>query len=179
MTQQTMSAPLSKEAPVSAEVRDAISEIKSCYFYYVDTKQWTKLRQVFADDARFEGFSFGKDGPDHFVDGAAKLLTGAVSVHHGCMPVFRTLDENHVKVRWSMHDYLTWEPGSKSFRNITSPDLAGFRAYGYYEEVYRRTSAGWRIAFMRLTRLRIDLIGLSTQSDDGYGALAPDLDWIP
>ncbi|MFF4250672.1 nuclear transport factor 2 family protein [Streptomyces sp. NPDC001663] len=167
-----------RDRVLDAAARDAAYDLKARYFFYVDSQQWERLRGLFTDDARFEGFAFGGEGPDAFVRGVDGLLTGARSVHQGSLPRFRAQPDSLVRARWSMQDYLTWPPGSRSFRGNSSPDLSGIRGYGYYDEEYRRTPEGWRIAFLRLTRLRIDLLH-GPHTEDISGALPPDLDWLP
>lgn len=162
--------------PASA-VRDAIHDLKSRYFFHADNRQWTALRTLFTDDAAFEGFAFQGIGPDRFVEAVSKFLEGVTSVHHGCMPQLRALSDTTVRGRWSMVDYLTWAPGSRSYRGNAEPDLSGFRGYGYYDEEYRLTPAGWRISFIRLTRLRVDLLHGSAPADT-FGAPGPVPDWL-
>jgi hypothetical protein len=45
---------------------------------------------------------------------------------------------------WAMEDRIWWADGAPVSRLV---------GYGHYHETYRRTSDGWRIASMRLTRL--------------------------
>jgi SnoaL-like domain len=54
---------------------------------------------------------------------------------------------------WAMEDYVEWPEGSEVKE---APEAKGFRGYGHYEEEYRNEGGHWRIAFLRLTRLRID-----------------------
>ncbi|MFK4296606.1 hypothetical protein ABH924_001751 [Arthrobacter sp. GAS37] len=163
---------------LDAAARDAAYDLKARYFFYVDTQQWDQLRTLFTEDARFEGFAFEGVGPDAFVQGAAALLAGARSVHQGFMPRLQAQSDSVIRGRWSMYDYLTWQPGTISFRGNSSPDLSGIRGYGYYDEEYRHTPEGWRIAFMRLTRLQIDLLH-GARPEDTAGALPPDPRWLP
>lgn len=164
--------------PVSFEVYQAACALKSNYFYCIDNKLWPQLRALFADDAQFDGFSFGGDGPDGFVQAVQGFLTDVKSVHQGSMPVLRALSDVAVRARWSMFDYLVWPPGSKSYRGESATDLCGFRAYGYYEEEYRLIDDRWKISFMRLTRLRAELL-YGDDTGDTFGAPAPTLNWLP
>lgn len=167
-----------RSASVDTAARDAAYDLKARYFFYIDTKQWDRLRALFTDDARFEGYSWPGEGPDAFVRGVTGLLTGTRSVHQGFMPQLRAQSDSMVRARWSMRDYLAWEPGTVAFRGNTDPNLSGINGYGHYDEEYRRTPEGWLISFMRLTRLRVDLLhGRHPETVDGL--LAADLDWIP
>lgn len=155
-----------------------IQELKAQYFYWMDNKQWGALRRVFTDDARFEGFPFEMAGPDSWVAGLSSFFTGVTSQHRGTNPRFRQVAADRVRGVWSMTDHLTWEPGTKIYRGIEIPGMYGLYGYGYYEEEYRRTESGWRIAFMRLTRVRIDpLVDRKVPSPE-YDVPGPTLDWI-
>lgn len=160
--------------PLPEEARFAALDLKARYFFYLDTKQWTKLRALFTDDACFEGFRTTE--PDAFVRASEDLLGNADSAHQGFMPRFWVRSETVVQTRWGMYDYITWPPGSKIYQGDDSPQLSGFRGYGYYEELYQQTADGWRIAFMRLTRLRMERIyGPQAQTFQG---VIPTQSWI-
>lgn len=166
------------EPNASAEARHVAQEIKSRYFYYVDTKQWSKLRALFLDDTRFEGWTFPGEGPDNFVKGVVSLLEGASSVHQGYMPSVWEKSESAVRARWTMYDYLSWPEGTRTIRGVSDPALSGIRGYGYYEDEYVLTPNGWRIGFTRLTRLRVDFL-YGARHENSVGTTAPDLTWIP
>lgn len=93
------------------------------------------------------------------------------------MPQFRQLSDTLLRGRWFMHDYLTWAPGSHPFHGNDSPELSGIDGYGYYEEEYERRGDEWRIAFMRLTRIRTDL-RYGPVPEWRSGTLPPTLDWL-
>lgn len=138
--------------------REAVLDLKARYFFCVDTRRWDELRTLFTDDARFDGFVAATDGPDAFVDGVASFLAGVTSVHHGSMPQLVARSADLIRARWSMVDLLTWPPGTKPLPGHDSSDLSGRRGHGYYEDEYRRTGDGWRISFMRLARVRVELL---------------------
>ena len=155
-----------------------IKELKAQYFYWMDNKQWDALRRVFTDDIRYEGFPFGMEGPDVWVASLKEFFTGVVSQHRGTNPRFRQISDDRVRGIWSMTDYLTWEPDSRVYRGIEIPGMYGISGWGYYEEEYLRTADGWRIDFMRLTRVRIDpLVNLQVPTP-AYDTPGPTLDWI-
>jgi hypothetical protein len=54
----------------------------------------------------------------------------------------------------------------------------GLRGYGHCEEEYRKLETGWRMSFMRLTRLRIDRFGERIRPG-GPGLLRVSTDWLP
>lgn len=134
---------------------EEIRALKARYCRYIDTKQWSALRGLFSDGARFEGFGSAPDGcdADSFVRGVSARLREAVSVHHCHMPEIAFLDRDTARGVWAMADHLEWrEPiGLRE-----APQACGFSGYGHYEEEYRRIEDRWLMHFLRLTRLRID-----------------------
>jgi hypothetical protein len=129
--------------------REAIKQTKARYFRCIDTKQWDVWRTVFTDDCHFES-SKEWDNPDDFVRDVSAALIAARTVHHGHMPEITFTSADTARVIWAMHDYVTFpEPRSGSW---------GIKGYGHYEEEYRRVGDGWKISFLRLTRVREDPI---------------------
>ena len=135
----------------------AIAETKARYCRFIDTKQWERLASLFTADCRFEGLGSAPAGADvaTFVAGVSARLARTISVHHCHMPEIRLLSPSHAKVIWAMEDYVEWIDGSSARE---TPGSRGFRGYGHYEEEYRQVDGDWKIAFLRLTRLRIDPI---------------------
>jgi hypothetical protein len=164
---------------VDPYARSAVHELKARYFYYIDTRQFDRLRSLFTEDARLEGFAFDTDiGVEQFVTGAEEFLVGRNSQHHAFMPMLRAESDTVVRARWSMRDYVTWEPGEKSYRDFSHPDLSGFVGYGYYEDEYRLSDGVFKIQFVRAARVRIDLL-YGPRPTDMLGALGPDIEWLP
>lgn len=167
-------------APVSAETIARISDLKSRYFYYLDSKLWARLSELFTADAEFEGFAFDAGGIDDFVKTVSAFLTGVYSIHQGFMPRFGYgAEPTTVYGVWSMHDYLTWEPDSRVYKGIEVPGMRGIDGYGYYEERYERRGGQWRIAFSRLVRTRIDPLVGPVPPRPEYDVMAPDHGWVP
>jgi len=134
--------------------RIALQELKARYFRYLDTKQWGEWRKLFTDGLVF----FMEDsalpattepvsvGADEFVQSVSALLTGSVTVHQGHMPEIEFVDASHARGVWAMFDWVD-NPG-------TGLAIQGF---GHYHERYEKGDDGhWRIAELRLTRLRVD-----------------------
>lgn len=131
--------------------REAIKETKARYFRFLDTKQWERLRGVFADDARVESSKVWED-PDTFIADLSALLATATTAHHGHMPEIVFTGPDAARVLWAMFDYVEWPQGGLP----GAPDPYAIQGYGHYEEEYRRVDGEWKIAFLRLTRLRVD-----------------------
>jgi len=156
---------------------ESLRSLKAEYFYWMDTKQWDRLRALFTDEARYEGFPFSMAGPDRWVAGLRSFMAAAVSQHRGSEFRHRLCPDGRVRGVWAMTDYVTWEPGTIVYRGVPVPDMYGFRGYGYYEEEYVRDAGRWRIDFMRLTRVRIDPVVVRLP-EAHYDVPAPQVDWL-
>jgi hypothetical protein len=165
--------------PVGAEDIAQISDLKARYFYYLDNKLWERLPELFTPDAEFEGFAFAAGGTADFVDTVSRFLGDVRSAHEGFMPRFAHGDAADVVFGvWTMRDYLTWEPDSRVYKDISVPGMRGIHGYGYYEERYERADGVWRIAFSRLARTRIvPIVGPRPPQPD-YSVTAPDHSWV-
>jgi SnoaL-like domain len=132
----------------------AIQQTKSRYFRYLDTKQWSRWRQLFTDDLVFhmeDSVLPGESDPvtvgaDTFVEYVSELLTSAVTVHQGHMPEIEFVGPGEARVVWAMFD---WVDDAQHDRSL--------QGFGHYHETYRKEADGeWRIATLRLTRIRVD-----------------------
>ena len=126
---------------------EEIKLLKARYFRYLDLHWWEELRALFTDDAQFDILESPArpSTPDEFLARVQNHLTAALTVHHGHMPEIEVLDEQHANGIWSMFDLVEPRPGTGY------PVLTGF---GHYTEEYRKVDGAWRIASMRLTRLK-------------------------
>lgn len=122
--------------------------LKARYFRHIDRKEWEQFRGLFVEDVEIDvsddvGPRGVQRGRDQFVDRVSKLLEGVVTVHHGHMPELEITSPTTARGVWAMEDWLQWPDG-----RITT-------GAGHYEEEYRREGDTWRIAKMRLARLRL------------------------
>jgi len=106
------------------------------------------MREVFTTDARMDADGYTTDGRDAIIAFLDKVLAGTRTVHHGHMPEI-DVDGDTARGIWAMEDYV-------EFGEHDPPK--GLRGYGHYEEDYVREDGAWRIAKLRLVRLRIDLL---------------------
>jgi len=137
----------------------AIQQLKSRYFRYLDTKQWDLWRSLFTDDLVFfiEDSALPREttpeqiGGDEFVSSVSATLEKAVTVHHGHMPDIEFSGPDQATGVWAMYDW------------VDNPDRGfAIQGSGHYHEKYRRDADGnWRIAELRLTRLRTDVVASS------------------
>ena len=145
---------------ISSEDYEDVRRLKARYFRYIDRKRWSDLRTLFSSDATIWGFSFSPADPETFVEAVSSYMSGVVSIHQGFMPQLEPRSADSIRGIWSMFDQLTWEPDSREEQGFEIPGMWGIRGYGHYKEEYVRTAEGWRISFMKLTRLRIEpLVG--------------------
>jgi hypothetical protein len=156
--------------------REAIKGLKARYCRFVDQKQWTRLRGLFAPDATFDGFGSAPTGAtvDQFIAGISARLAKVVSIHHCHTPEIALTGPGTARGIWPMTDYLQF-PDDAPPRE--APDSKGFVGFGYYEEEYRQINGEWRFSFLRLTRLRIDPLRADHPAvRPGFLAATPD--WL-
>jgi hypothetical protein len=135
--------------------RTALQELKASYFRYLDTKQWASWRELFTDDMVF----YNDPNPlptttetmttsgDDFVEMVSRLLATSVTVHQGHMPEIRFDDDGSARGVWAMFDWV----------DSSGSGGTSMQGFGHYHEHYVKGDDGrWRIAELRLTRLRVD-----------------------
>ena len=131
---------------------EAIKSCKARYFRHMDTKNWFDWGLVFTEDAHMEVPEAGMvvDGRAAIVHQVSTALEGTRTVHHGHMPEIELTGPDTARGIWSMEDYVEFPAAADGSR-------VGLRGYGHYHEEYRRDTDGqWRIARLRLSRIRID-----------------------
>ncbi len=140
----------------------AIQMLKARYFRCIDTKDWAAFAAVFTEDVEIAvREDTGTDevlvGRDRFARTVGLALDGATTVHPGHMPEIEVAGDGTATGTWAMEDYVEWAPGEDGARQ-------GFRGYGHYHETYRHDGDRWRIATLRLTRLRRDQLSPGGQA---------------
>lgn len=155
---------------------EAIKQLKGRYCRIIDTKQWHLLAALFTEDATFDGFGSAPPGAtrDMFVAGVSQRLRNAISVHHLHLPEILIIEPDSARGIFPLMDYLEFPPDEAPRE---APESAGYIGYGHYEEEYRRQEGHWRIAYSRLSRLRIDPLpaGRPARAADRLAALP---DWL-
>jgi hypothetical protein len=129
---------------------EAIKRLKARYFRLMDTKQWDEWALVFTADAVMDvpEAAMVNHGRAEIVGNVSAALEGARTVHHGHMPEIEITGRDSARGVWAMADYVEW-PERDGKR-------VGLQGYGHYHETYVRDGGEWRIASIRLDRLRID-----------------------
>jgi SnoaL-like domain len=131
--------------------------LKARYFRLMDTKQWDEFRDLFTDDMQLYIEDTRVPQPDAapaFASPEALLahLSGAdpakITIHQGHMPEIELVGADTATGIWAMFDWVD-DPGRGG----------AWQGYGHYHERYRRCPDGkWRIAEVRLTRLRTNAV---------------------
>lgn len=124
---------------------EAIHQLKARYFRSMDTKDWDGLSACFTKDleADFrEGPGMLAHGRDNYIEQISAILADATTIHHGHTPEIVILDESRARGIWAMDDI------------VVLPGLQ-LQGWGHYHECYRKENDVWRIAKIRLTRLRL------------------------
>ena len=132
---------------------EAIKRLKARYFRHFDTKNWERWIDVFTEDVTLE-FSVrvcadGADpaanklkGKKAIIDYVVPYTSREQTVHHGHTPEIEIISDTEAQGVWAMEDIV----------EHTDYTIHGF---GHYHETYRKVDGEWRIASVRLTRLRI------------------------
>jgi uncharacterized protein (TIGR02246 family) len=127
-----------------------ISQLKARYFRCMDTKDWAGLAEVFAADAVMdmqEEAGATVEGNQAIADFVRSSVEEVVTVHHGHMPEITLESPTEASGIWAMEDVLQWPEGSP---------IAAMHGFGHYHERYVKRDGAWRIAHLRLSRLRRD-----------------------
>jgi acetyl esterase/lipase len=123
-----------------------IHQLKARYFRLMDTKRWDEMRGVFTREATLtdEESNSRWSGRDGIIAGLAGVLAPPVrTFHHGHMPEIELLSDTVARGVWAMNDWV---------------DTPAFTldGWGHYHERYAFEDGAWRIAELRLTRLRVE-----------------------
>ncbi len=126
---------------------EAIKQLKARYFRTMDTKDWSGMRAVFADDVIMDTTAAGGGivaGADEFLAFLRPTLQEAITVHHGHMPEIEISSPSAAKGIWALQDTIVW------------PDGTRMQGYGHYHETYELVAGQWKIKTSTLTRLHVD-----------------------
>jgi hypothetical protein len=136
------------------EIIEAVRVTKARYFRYIDQKRWDRFPELFTEDVHVDvtddmtimGLDASRGittGRDRFTRNVSRILEGVVTVHHGHMPEIEVLAPDRAASIVAMYDRLEF------------PDGRVQTGHGHYEEEYRLDDGRWRIARMKLRRIRV------------------------
>ena len=140
---------------------EEIKKLKARYFRCIDTKYFTGLLDVFAVDATSEeaGTPGVIEGNEAIAGSIGQWLRTVQTVHHGFMPEIDVESATSAAGIWAFEDRLWgWPPGESA---------GALHGFGHYHETYVKTDGGWRIATMRIERIRVDVALVGTTSAVG------------
>ena len=144
---------------------EAIRLVKARYFRGVDCDDGDLVRSILATECELDyracctDPATGRDfmpamnvvlkGRDSWVSGAFRKA-GIVSVHQGHQGEIEITGPDTARAIWAMTDRFFMPPGAPWAR------LEGF---GFYHESYIKEQGEWKIATLRIERLRVGVFG--------------------
>ncbi len=126
---------------------EAIKQLKARYCRTMDTKDWSAMRQVFADDVTMDTTDSGggiMTGADDFLEFLQTAIGEVITVHHCHTPEIVVSSPTTASGVWAMEDMLRFADGSE------------LHGYGHYHETYEKRDGEWSITSSKLSRLRMD-----------------------
>lgn len=126
---------------------EAIKQLKARYCRTMDTKDWSAMRQVFADDVTMDTTDSGggiMTGADDFLEFLQTAIGEVITVHHCHTPEIVVSSPTTASGVWAMEDMLRFADGSE------------LHGYGHYHETYEKRDSEWTITSSKLSRLRMD-----------------------
>jgi hypothetical protein len=129
---------------------ELIKQLKARYCRYLDTKDWSAWRTVFADDFVSDTSEAGGHmiaGADEFVAYIRKTLGKPTqpTVHQVHAPEIELISATTARGVWALEDVVRLAPG------------VNLKGYGHYFETYEKVDGKWYIKTSKLTRLREDI----------------------
>jgi SnoaL-like protein len=127
---------------------ETIKQLKARYCRYLDTKEWSAWRTIFADDFLSDTSQAGGkviEGADEFVAFTRKSLRNQATAHQVHAPEIELTSATTARGIWALEDVVRLGPG------------VNLRGYGHYHETYEKVDGQWRIKSSTLTRLREDI----------------------
>jgi 3-phenylpropionate/cinnamic acid dioxygenase small subunit len=126
--------------------KQAIIDLQSDYWWYMDSKQWDKWRTVFADDLQY--YQFGElayESADDFCGNTSAQLQDFITAHQAHQNKIVITGPDTATARWILNDCLT----------IPSADQV-MKGYGYYINDYAKVDGKWVIKVLRLGYFRFE-----------------------
>jgi hypothetical protein len=127
---------------------EAIKQLKARFCRFLDCQSWTEWHALFVANAmlEFEYPAMRFSNADEFVALSIEVLERVRTVHRVHAPEIELLSADRARGVWAMDDVV----------ELRGEEASSWHGYGHYHEEYRRVDGDWRIASLRLTRLRVD-----------------------
>jgi hypothetical protein len=149
--------------PEELKIKDEVRQLKARYFRTLDTKDWEGFAGVFCRDAVADYRTGSTVDPD---DGSEDAARSADFVTRGGRAIMAQV-RDAVGLSTTVHHghcHEVWVDSAEEARGIIAMvDLITnartgeliLEGYGHYHETYRIEDGEWRIATLRLSRLRV------------------------
>ncbi len=125
---------------------EAIRRLKYAYFRTLDLKQFDELGELLTEDATASYGHAGGDleGRNAIVSWLREVMSdpGMVTEHHGHHPEITFMSDTEAHGTWYLQDRVI----------VPAADVE-IGGAAFYEDRYRRTNEGWRIAHTGYTRV--------------------------
>lgn len=134
---------------------EAIRQVKARYCRLLDTKDWDGFTALFTPDAVMD---VQEDTGNPPITGHAAILEQVRSAVIDAQTAHQvhsseiTLQGDSADVVTAMQDRVVWAPGK-----CPIPGGASITGFGHYTERYVRVDGAWKIAFLKLTRLYVEV----------------------
>ena len=136
---------------------EALRQLKTRYFHWMDQKRWDEWEGLFTEDALIDTTQEGTPllhGGRAFREFLEPLLDDVKTVHHGHTSEIEVHGPQRATGVWAMEDLRFW-PAEKGGAHLWGT--------GFYFEEYRRGGDGrWRIQHLKLRRIRTEVNGKQT-----------------
>jgi len=141
---------------------EKIKQLKARYCLLMDQKRWDEMSaQVFCEDVVIDTTEEGSPiihGRAPYREFLIPILAEVTTSHHVHSPIITRTGAATAEGVWAMEDMLWWPAGSP---------IEKLWGLGWYEEQYRREADGeWRIAHLKLRRIRVELDGQPASTGD-------------
>ncbi len=130
--------------------REQLKELRAKYFRCLDLRDHQGFASVFTEDAVLEvpEVDLVFRGREEIASKVLASIKDAVSAHHGHTPELTITGPDTATGIWAMQDIVEWP-------RAASGERIGITGVGHYRDEYVRQDGQWRIAKVRLVRIRV------------------------
>lgn len=130
--------------------REQLKELRAKYFRCLDLRDLEGFASVFTEDAVLEvpEVDLVLNGREEIATKVLASVADAVSAHHGHTPELTFTGADTATGIWAMQDIVEWP-------RAASGERIGITGVGHYHDEYVRVNGQWRIAKVRLVRIRV------------------------
>lgn len=130
--------------------REQLKELRARYFRFLDLRDLDGFASVFTQDAVLEvpEVDLVFRGREEISSKVLASVHGAVSAHHGHTHELTITGPDTATGIWAMQDIVEWP-------RAASGERVGITGVGHYHDEYVREDGQWRIAKVRLVRIRV------------------------